>query len=232
LETWAPPAAKIRQAEESWIEGFTRETSMADSIDYEFISEREGGRVTSGYVPAASVSQSGVTIATGFDLGARNEADLTRLALPKTLIDKLKPYLGKKKQAAQELLKKTLLTITEDEAELIDKAVKSAQVMQLKARYLAEAANKNKVDFFDLPYEAQTVIASVSFQYGDLSKRAPKFWLAVAAQNWTDAVATLRKFGDLYRTRRNLEADLLDDLLSAPTSGPAAVKPKSVELLR
>jgi Bacterial toxin homologue of phage lysozyme, C-term len=81
---------------------------MADhKIDYKFIAEREGGRKTKGYVPAAVVSSSGVTVATGFDLGQRNESDLTRLKLSTFLVAKLKPYLGKKKKEAQEYLKKT-----------------------------------------------------------------------------------------------------------------------------
>jgi GH24 family phage-related lysozyme (muramidase) len=194
---------------------------MPNSIDYDFIAEREGGRRTKGYIPAAAVSKSGVTIATGFDLGARNEGDLSRLGLGKDLVAKLKPYLGKVKVEAESLLKTTPLTITDDEAEFIDKAVKKAQVDTLKTRYLAAAENTAKKDFFDLPANAQTAIASVAFQYGDLSKKTPKFWKAAAAQSWSEASDVLKSFGDAYRTRRKLEADLLDRLV--PTS--AQVKP-------
>ena len=38
------------------------------NIDWNFISEREGSRILTGYVPDAKGSKSGVTIATGFDL--------------------------------------------------------------------------------------------------------------------------------------------------------------------
>jgi hypothetical protein len=54
---------------------------MPENIDFAFLSGLEGGCKTTGYVPASSVSQSGVTIATGFDLGQRTEADLTRLGV-------------------------------------------------------------------------------------------------------------------------------------------------------
>ena len=54
---------------------------MSDSIDYSFLSELEGGSQTTGYVPAAGVSKSGVTIATGFDLGQRSEGDLKALGI-------------------------------------------------------------------------------------------------------------------------------------------------------
>ena len=56
----------------------------------------EGGCKTTGYVPASSVSKSGVTIATGFDLGQRNENDLRSLKLNSIIVTKLKPYLGLK----------------------------------------------------------------------------------------------------------------------------------------
>ncbi len=39
---------------------------MPENIDYKFLSQLEGGSKTIGYVPAAAVSKSGVTIATGF----------------------------------------------------------------------------------------------------------------------------------------------------------------------
>ncbi|CAN99524.1 hypothetical protein predicted by Glimmer/Critica [Sorangium cellulosum So ce56] len=48
-----------------------------------------------------SSSQSGVTIATGFDLGARGLGDLRTLGLPDVLIGKLTPYLGNKTVTAK-----------------------------------------------------------------------------------------------------------------------------------
>ncbi len=43
------------------------------AIDWDFISSLEGDQRLAGYVPAADVSESGVTIATGVDLGQRND---------------------------------------------------------------------------------------------------------------------------------------------------------------
>ena len=186
---------------------------MPDKIDYKFLSGLEGGSKTTGYVPAAGVSNSGVTIATGFDLGQRNEADLNRLKLPVALVTKLKPYLGKKKKDAADLLKKTPLTISAAEAGTIDKAVKKSHIDSLKTKYLASVHNKKKKAFFDLPGEAQTVIASVSFQYGiNLNEKAPKFWKAVSSQDWAEAVKILNNFGDYYPTRRKKEAKILEKI--------------------
>lgn len=69
---------------------------MPHKIDFSFISQLEGGQKLDGYVPAATKSKSGVTIATGFDLGARNEGDLRKLLFSPSLIVKIKPYLGLK----------------------------------------------------------------------------------------------------------------------------------------
>ena len=184
---------------------------MPENIDYKFLSDLEGGSKTSGYVPAVGVSKSGVTIATGFDLGQRKESDLKSLKLDALLITKLKPYLDAKGKSAQALLKKTALVISLSQAQAIDKAVKSAHITQLKLKYNTAAGNKKK--FIDLPPQAQTVITSVSFQYGvGLNTRAPKFWKAVTSQDWPEAIKLLKSFGDVYPTRRKKEAALLEKI--------------------
>ena len=65
----------------------------------------EGRSSPAGYVPTDStgkaIDNSGVTIGVGFDLGQHNEGDLRRMGFNKSLITKLKPYLGLKGSAAQ-----------------------------------------------------------------------------------------------------------------------------------
>ena len=96
---------------------------MPENIDYKFLSDLEGGSKTVGYVPAAGVSKSGVTIATGFDLGQRDENDLKLLKLDALLIAKLKPYLGTKSASAQSLLKKTRTSLNPAEKDVLDDGV-------------------------------------------------------------------------------------------------------------
>ena len=138
------------------------------------------------------------------------------LGLPHSLIEQLVPYLGAKRQEARKLLRDKPLRITLGDALLIDKAFKQKFVKQLAADYGASLHNRRKAAFFDLPAEAQTVIASVAFQYGDLPDAAPRFWKAVCAQEWRNAIAELRNFGDRYDTRRRLEANLLDAIANTP----------------
>jgi hypothetical protein len=189
---------------------------MPNLIDYAFVSAREGGVRLDGYVPNPRRSESGVTIATGFDLGQRRRQELVALGLPHRLIEQLEPYLGVKKLDAVKLLAEKPVRITAGDALLIDKAFKHKSVTELATGYGASHLNTTRTAFFDLPAEAQTVIASVAFQYGDLSHAAPLFWRAVCRQDWRAAIAELRNFGDVYDTRRNLEANLLEKLVVTP----------------
>ena len=191
-------------------EGAKENSNASIKIDYDFISQREGGRVTNGYVPDPKKSKSGVTIATGFDLGQRTRNDLENLGLPENLIQKLEPYLGVKKEDAVTLIKDKPLSITDEEAKIIDKKVKAQTTERISKAY-DDATPEGTANFKDLPAEAQTVIASVAFQYGvNLATRTPAFWGKVTQQDWKGAVAELRDFRDKYPTRRGLEADLLE----------------------
>src|SRR5215216_283993 len=77
--------------------------TLPAEVDWDFIDEREGVHTT-GYVPNGSNrrpdANSGVTIATGFDLGRRSVDDLRRLGLDDDLVALLTPYLGLRGQAA------------------------------------------------------------------------------------------------------------------------------------
>lgn len=174
------------------------------TVNFGFISELEGGPALKGYVPDPKNSNSGVTIATGFDIGQRSLNELYNLFAPE-LAKKLAPYYGLKKQKAVAALQKTPLRITAEQAAEIDKATKTQLLNQLAQRYSKAA----KATFADLPECMQTVIASVAFQYGDLSKKCPKFWQAATSADRAAIVQELRNFGDRYPTRRNKEAEYL-----------------------
>lgn len=172
-------------------------------IDFEFIHELEGGSVLLGYVPDPKNSQSGVTIAAGFDLGARNDKDLRKLELNATLIGKLYPYLGRKGNDALAYLAEFPLILSEHEAAAIDTNVKVQMTKRLIKRFNADSI----APFHKIPDSWQTVIASVEFQYGNLSARCPTFWKWATLHKWDEAILELRNFGDSYPSRRNREAD-------------------------
>ncbi|WP_299493139.1 pesticin C-terminus-like muramidase [uncultured Shewanella sp.] len=176
-------------------------------INFNFISSLEGGSRLTGYVPDAENSKSGVTVAVGFDLGARNASDLMALGLPIELINKLNPYLGLQSVEAKEFLEKYPVTITQEEAEIINKATKANMVKNLVKKYDSDS----NVKFVDIPPKWQTVIASAEFQYGSLKTKGKNYWGYVTSQNWQEAIAELRDYGDRYPTRRNDEADYVEN---------------------
>jgi hypothetical protein len=191
-----------------------------ENIDWDFIGKLEGKRKLKGYVPDAKNSDSGVTIATGFDLGARKLSDLS--GLPQDIIDVLTPYLGIKGVEAAEKAKS--LNIDDSQAKVIDEFSHKESYDRLSSKW--EAATGSS--FSELPEHQATVIASVAFQYGDLASRTPNFWKQVTSGDWDGAVSNLRNFGDRYETRRKKEAEYfqkkrLDFTLSktAPEDAPS-----------
>lgn len=182
-------------------------------IDFDFIEQLEGN-VCEGYVPNPQGSNSGVTIACGFDLGQRDESELNKL-FSKELAEKLSPYAGLKKQNAQQVLAQKPLIITKKQSNEINIQCKADAQGRLKTQW--NNAN-TRFDFSDLSSACQTVIASVAFQYGRLESRTPQFWKQVTSENWLGAISNLREFGDAYPTRRNQEADLLENWLNAQQS--------------
>lgn len=168
------------------------------------------GFETVGYVPSERHERnnrvvSGVTIASGFDLGQHNLTYLDKLKLPVKVYQALEPYMGLKGNKARRKLKEIPLRLTEDEAMDINVAVKHDKAVEVAERYNRDS----EINYYSLPRAIQTVIMSVGFQYGDLSKRTPNFWRVVTSGDWERAVWHLNHFGDDYDRRRGLEANVL-----------------------
>ncbi len=170
------------------------------NIDFDFILKQEGFE-TKGYVPDAENSKSGVTIASGFDLGARKLSDLK--GLPQDIIDLLSPFLGFQGAEASEIAPN--LEVSEEQAKIINEFAKSEAITNLKTKW----ENATGTSFDDLGTEQATVLASVAFQYGDLESRTPNFWKQTTSGDWVGAYKNLLKFGDRYTSRRLDEAALL-----------------------
>ncbi|SIO92528.1 pesticin C-terminus-like muramidase [Vibrio spartinae] len=200
----------ILALDESLKESWTHNPDKCEvNIDFDFIKQLEGSK-KNGYVPDPENSQSGVTIGSGFDLGARSLADLKSLGLSDNLVTKFTPYLGKKKKTAQDYLKKHPLSITDDELSSLEEKVKKSETDKVVKAYNNSAS---KIKFGCLPKEAQTVIASVSYQYGNLSTETVNFWNQAINQDWKSMYENLMDFEDKYPTRRKKEAKLIGKIL-------------------
>ncbi|WP_299494649.1 pesticin C-terminus-like muramidase [uncultured Shewanella sp.] len=180
------------------------------NIDFSFIEQLEGFTLI-GYVPDAQSSQSGVTIGSGFDIGQRSVLELKN-AFSASLFEKLKPYATLKKMDAVIKLAALPLTISTVEAQEITRYSHSSTINRIANEW---NASRSKIPFEQLHCICATVMCSVAFQYGSLSKPTPKFWQQVTTEDWQGALSNLRHFGDNYPTRRNKEADLLQSWLEA-----------------
>jgi hypothetical protein len=179
-------------------------------IDWEFIGQLEGQSVLTGYVPMDKngvLGESGVTVATGVDLGQINKREFGYFILTAELVSKLQFYIGLKGKEAVEALATTPLTLTKEESDMLDNEDRSPLLETLcNMWYMATGEY-----LWDLPSTAQTVIASVAFQYGPgLRRTCPRFWSACIQQNWEKTIEELRNFEDKYPTRRGKEADYLE----------------------
>jgi len=168
-----------------------------------------------GYVPDPIGSKSGVTVGTGVDLGQLTLAHLEQL--PADLAAALKPYLGLKGKAAQQALKTKPLTLSGADVDALDVMAEGSEIAPLRAAY-QRATGK---PFESLPDAVQTVLASVTFQYGEPWVRCPQFWATAVHGSWLGMVSVLENFGDRYPTRRQQEATYLKNALG--------VIPKSVQ---
>lgn len=179
------------------------------NLDWDFISELEGKLIAKGYVPMSG--HSGVTIASGFDIGNHSIQDLVDMRLPQDLVTKLHIYTEVKGDQAVKVLNEKPLFLNQDELNELDTCVKQYYAENVEHEFDTNATHELK--FCDLDQPKQTVICSVSFQYGSLKKKCPQFFRAITQGLWKAAVEELQNFGDAYKQRRLKEAALLKSSL-------------------
>ena len=193
----------------------------ANTIDTAFITltlERfEGKGICRGYVPVDKdgnpLGESGVTIATGLDLGQQTQKELAAMGLPATIINRFIPYLGARKKEALYILARSPLVLTREEVDLVDAAV--------HAKYTGETADMfGRAAFTAAPREVQAVAVSLHFQFGTpfrgSSPALGKAWESMRRGEYRHAAAQLREplgwsaSHQRYMKRRQAEAVLLE----------------------
>lgn len=156
---------------------------------------------------------SGVTIATGIDLGQQSARVMGKAGIPALNFVVFLPYLGKRKKDAVMALYEKPLKISKEEADILDNAMTGHYLELTASRYERDAGSGA---FSTLPWQAQAVIHSILFQRGTGSpKNFPNTWKAFVSRNWKDASSRLcnRSLWDGYQNRRNQEGLLLRELL-------------------
>ncbi len=195
-------------------------------IRWSFIEELEGKNVLHGYVPldkfGLPIGESGVTIATGVDLGQLDRLGLVDLLKDYEnkfeLLHKLLPYVGLRKIRALQAIERKPVEITQDEAEALSEAMRNRTLEKLKKEW-AETGLHTQFDL--LPWQVQTVLYSLAYNFGtNLSDALPNTWkafkISAASHDWTDAVVYMTNFPSKNKeleARRRKEAELLAELL-------------------
>ena len=166
---------------------------------FEFLKKVEGNEYTA-YVPP--VGHSGVTIGIGVDLGNMN---FKRSELPKEVYDKISIYYGFTRDAAKEILAAKPLDLTPDMVDLISQLAIDIHQKELESWFDRES----DVPFSMLTLNQKKVLMSVKYQYGNIRRRTPKFWLFATRGDWQAVHDELMDFGDAFPTRRRKEAALI-----------------------
>ncbi len=214
-------------------------TRPGPQIDWAYIQAEENGPQweggppkpprTEGYIPigpGVKGDHSGVTIASGVDLGQRSLSEVEGWGLDPALLARLKPYIGLRSGGAALLAenkrKGRPLTVTPEEARQLDEASHSRELKRLAEKFDADS----KIGPFEsLPKRTQTVLLSVFLQHGTSNpgKKAPRFWGPVTTGDWPAAHSELLSFGDISPDRRRRDAALLkqdiDEGLLKPKTG-------------
>lgn len=192
-----------------------------------FLSQVEGPCQTRGYIPChlrkggtvnyrgqlapatvKAMGASGVTIATGCDLGQTDSATLKGYGVVPASIVAFAPYLGKKKDAAIAALHAAPLSISQEAARALDLCVHQGYLK----RYVRPAYERaSGLKFNDQPKEAQAVIMSVCFQKGcsGVAKDWPRLWSHLCKAQWLQAAQELLHGFSQYKQRRQMEGRLL-----------------------
>ena len=205
------------------------------AVDFSYLSRWEGDQYLRGYVPfikGVTAGASGLTVATGFDVGQISEMELSRLALRPETGPKLAPFAGirftgkTRAQVAATVVKRgPVPVLTKPEADTADLVIHgkhlSAAVTSWNAR-----RKPGVPEFKALPVPWQTVLFSRTFHQGtgmpDTAVAQP-FYTAATAGRWAVAVTALQNYGvtaPWYKSRVSQEAAFLRIAMPSPVQVP------------
>lgn len=211
--TPAPPSCPCYNPPKAPVSG-----TNYSSVDKSVIAQHEGGDLATAYTLSPTKwPNAGVTVGIGVDLGQQSAQGLRNMGVSQTLVDKLSPYLGLTGTSAQSYLNAHPLTLTSDEDSQLNNSVLNGYFNAVGAKFDDAAPNFN---LSDLPWQAQTVLADLWYNMGDLSSKAPNLWSQMANGDWTGAYNNLMNFtnrDDVLKNRAQADAALLKQAMDACT---------------
>lgn len=164
-----------------------------NGVNFNFLRRMEG-RQLKGYVPMKGgvvIGKSGVTVATGVDLGQRRREQIQTWNIPNSLKLKVLPYAEKRREEAVKILNERPLTVTSEEADMLDFAVIHEDIRTMAQKF--EEASGYKFD--SMPWQVQTVLASLALNFGPgLHRVIPNTWKIAIARDWIALERKLENF--------------------------------------
>jgi hypothetical protein len=188
-------------------------------IDFAAIAKLEVGQWLRGYVPTGAgvvIGASGLTIASGFDVGQWSAKQMEAMGIPDALRVKLAPFCkhsfkGKTVAQVAAVVAKIgpVPLITKAEADLCDGLVFS-EILKTAIADWDRQRSASVPSFGAMPGGWQTVWLSRNYQEGrrPKSSAARDFRKMALAGRWADAVAALKRYTE-YVERASAEADRL-----------------------
>lgn len=205
-------------------------------VDFTFIAKLEGDQWLRGYIPIKRTGivagRSGMTVASGFDVGQWSSAELSSFGFPPALLAKLKPFAahafkGRSREQVAATVAKLgpVPVLTKAEADLCDGAVFARTLGEaIRAWDLAPVPGVPR--FAQLPSGWQTVWLSRFYQEGAGTHvaRGKTFRRQARNGDWTGAITTLKSYTE-YQGRAKAEAALLEAELPPTRSVPKGSNP-------
>jgi hypothetical protein len=165
---------------------------MASFNEYLSTPGIEGGSKNVFHYTQNQAGRSGLTIGRGLDLGVNSEHDLKQLGIKQSVINKLKPFIGKVGEAAKKMHGEKSPLEYDEYVHVIDKTVNS------NLAKIEKAFNEDSIvgTFKALPEKLQHMIGSVYFQMGtnNPSETAPGFWKQVTTGDWSGLEKNMQDF--------------------------------------
>eukprot|EP00128_Syssomonas_multiformis_P015405 Colp12_sorted_trinity150504_noHs@12758 len=150
---------------------------------------------------------SGVIVGTGLNLNSYSYEFLLASGTPSSIIDKIRPVLGKLGADAQSLLTIAPINLSDDEALTLSRNVLGAIARQLEAEYNNKKASGAAV-YANLPKGVRTAMLSIYYQFGSIAELSLPLWQEILANNWQNAINILTGI-TIDPLKRRAEADII-----------------------
>ena len=182
-----------------WVQtSMGEETQPEARVDFQWIQRHENGTsrrpAVASYIPSENgrvIGRSGVTIASGFDLGQHDSAYMESLEVDESIKAKLvnSGFLGLRGEAAWKAHEELgPIRLEASQAEAIDSAVRRRELDALVRAFDRESKIGS---FVQLDPGAQTVLFDMWWNYGGKMTRY-QFWQQFTTGDWEKAAENLR----------------------------------------